>query len=217
MIRRTTTARWSVPMTYVNCPNCGQKALGVATRCPQCGLPFESQFSQNLRSTPQPRRNLLGFLIAGAVIAALVIQEVWRRLPPAPSTPLPAMVVDTAPLQQPKSQATPQPRPEPQPPAQKESPPPTPVRTPTVTPAPSSAPAVVPAEAPATKRRYANTWVNVRSGPSNSAAVVQILRPGDMVLVDTLAQGWCRVVAAQRILGYVDSHFLATAPPPVQP
>ena len=202
-------------MPYVNCPNCGQKALRVATRCPQCGLPFESQFSQNLRLTPKPRRSLLGFLLAGAVIAALVAQEVWRRLPAPPSTPLPAVVVDTTPLTLPRSQPKPEPRPQPKPPppAPKESPPPTPVSPPTTAPAPATAPAVL----PGTQRRYANDWVNVRAERSNRAAVVQILRPHQMVLVDTLAQGWYRVVADQKGLGYVDSHFLSATPPPTPP
>ncbi len=202
-------------MPYVNCPNCGQKALRVATRCPQCGLAFESQFSQNLRLTPKPRRSLLGFLIAGAVIAALVFQEVWRRVPTAPSTPLPAVVVDTTPLPTPQNHPQPELKPQPQAQARapKASPPPAPVSPP----AAAAAPVTVPAGLPATQRRYANDWVNVRAERSSKAPVVQILRPGEMVLVDTLAQGWYRVVADQKILGHVDAHFLSATPPPAQP
>jgi len=204
-------------MPYINCPNCGQKALGVATRCPQCGLPFESQFSQNLRSTPSIRRNLLGFLLAGAVIAALVIQEVWRRLPAAPSTKLPALVVDTTPLPLPKKQTRPgaeaKPQAQTQAQAPKESPPPAAVSPPTTVPAPGTVPSIP----TSTQRRYANDWVNVRAEHSSRAPVVQILRPGQMVLVDTLEQGWYRVVADQKVLGYVDSHFLTATPPPAQP
>lgn len=198
-------------MPYVNCPNCGQKALGVATRCPQCGLPFESQFSQNLELAPKPRRSLLGFLVAGVVIAALIIQEVWRRLPAAPSTPLPPVAVDTSPL----PLAQPKPRPEPQAPPQGQSAAPAPARV--SPPAPAPVPVTPPVNVQSAEERYANDWVNVRAERSSKAPVVQILRPGAMVLVDTLVQGWYRVVADQQVVGYVDSHFLQANPPAAQP
>jgi uncharacterized protein YgiM (DUF1202 family) len=66
----------------------------------------------------------------------------------------------------------------------------------------------------APQRRYASTWTNVRARRSNTAPVVRILRPGEVVLVDSLEEGWYQVVIDRQALGYVDQRYLATAPPP---
>jgi len=60
--------------------------------------------------------------------------------------------------------------------------------------------------------RYASTWVNIRAGRSPRAPVLRILRPGDLVQVDSLQEGWYRVVSQQRPLGYVDRRFLSSSP-----
>jgi len=70
---------------------------------------------------------------------------------------------------------------------------------------------------PFTTRRYANTWVNVRAHRSSTAPVVQVLRPGEMVLVDSPKERWNRVLVDSRALGYVDERFLRTSPAPVRP
>jgi hypothetical protein len=44
--------------------------------------------------------------------------------------------------------------------------------------------------------------------------VVRILKPADAVTVDSLTQGWFRVVADGQTLGYVDRNFVAPAPAP---
>ena len=63
------------------------------------------------------------------------------------------------------------------------------------------------------ERRWAKTWVNVRAGRSGSSEAVIVLNPGEPVGVDSLGQGWYRVLVDGVPLGYVDRTFLAPAPP----
>ncbi len=207
-------------MAYTVCPNCGQNALRVATRCPRCGLAFESQFFSQSAPRPRRRRLSLGMLLAGAVVAVLGANALWQRfgVPPAPAVP--AMKPATLPP------ARPQPEP------QRESvtsvteslvtPPPEAPRVPA--PAESRAPVAetpVPPAAPVslagTRARYASTWLNVRSDRRNSASILRVLRPGEAVRVDSLSQGWYRVVADGEPAGWVDRRLLDSLPPSPQP
>lgn len=218
-------------MPYVNCPNCGQKALTVASRCPQCGLPFENQFSQHQESGAGAPRSKRALFIAGAAVAILVMEAVLGGRGTAPPTKLPSTAVEQT---APRKPAPPQKRPAPAadsvravatPPAHPQAAPAPPVRQEVVPPAPASesppapaaAPAPVastaPAAPPGARRLYANIWVNVRSQRSNASAVIQILRPGQAALVDTLIEGWYRVVGGDKGVGYVDKHFLQASPP----
>jgi uncharacterized protein YgiM (DUF1202 family) len=61
-------------------------------------------------------------------------------------------------------------------------------------------------------QRIAQVWANVRAERSNTAAIVRVLNPGEVVAVDSLQQGWYRVVTDQGV-GYVDQHYLDTLPP----
>jgi hypothetical protein len=63
-----------------------------------------------------------------------------------------------------------------------------------------------------TEPRFASTWVNVRADRSGRAPVVQILEPGDTVLVDSLRRGWYRAVSDGQTLGYVDRSLVRAAP-----
>jgi SH3-like domain-containing protein len=65
----------------------------------------------------------------------------------------------------------------------------------------------------AAQRRYASTWTNVRADRSNTAPVIRILRPGEVVQVDSLKQGWYRLVTDEQATGYVDQRYLDTLPP----
>jgi hypothetical protein len=65
--------------------------------------------------------------------------------------------------------------------------------------------------------RYATTWVNVRAGRSLHAAVVRVLKPGEVVLVDSLRMGWYRVLADGRTLGYAARTHLDAIPPRASP
>ncbi|MDX2122055.1 MAG: SH3 domain-containing protein [Gemmatimonadota bacterium] len=212
-------------MSYVNCPDCNQKALSVATRCPRCGLAFEGRFA----GPPVRRRRpivpilLLTGGLAGILVAVnLLVREAGQApalrarvaTPPAvsegmvpPPRPEPARVpaavtpaVESVPAAPPR-QTEPEPRPV------------------VVAPPPAARPAAEPqvALAVAGESRYANTWVNVRAGRSPSAPVLRTLEPGELVAVDTPQRGWYRVVNGGQETGYVDGRFLDTAPPPDSP
>jgi uncharacterized protein YgiM (DUF1202 family) len=66
-------------------------------------------------------------------------------------------------------------------------------------------------------RRYATTWINVRATRRNSSPVLRVLRPGEAVQVDSLAQGWYRVVSVGGEPGYVDRRLLDSAPGTASP
>lgn len=208
-------------MPYNECPNCGQKSLNVATRCPRCGLPFEAHFIRHQASAPKPSRVPRTVLIIGAVVAIVVTGVVQQRNAAVRPVRLPVTVIDSAP---PVRLPSPQPRESvaavadsahaaaPASAAPAES---LPHAVTDAAPAASSAPAPVaePIGGDAAKRRYAGTWINVRAARSNHAPVIRILRPGEMVLVDSLEKGWYRVVNDREAPGYVDRRLLATTPP----
>ncbi len=58
------------------------------------------------------------------------------------------------------------------------------------------------------QHRSASTWVNVRADPSTESPVLGILQPGEVVEVDSLAQGWYRVQSDRLPAGYVDRRLL---------
>ena len=186
-------------MSYIQCPHCGQRALSVATRCPHCGRPFESRLWQYPAARSRRRRIPVGLIITGALIAVVVVSFVQREPRVTVSTPSarPSVIaVDSAPP----------PRTKPRSASVGATADSGTVRTPT--PAP---PDFGPAE-----RRYASTWVNLRSRRSSTAPVVRILEPGETVMVDSLRQGWYRAVAYVQTLGYVDRSLVGPArkPPP---
>ena len=214
-------------MSYVNCPDCNQKALSVATRCPRCGLAFEGRFAGPPVRRPRPIVPIL--LLTGGLAGVLVaVNLVVRETGTAPKAGAPVAKAPVVKAPAVSEGMVPPPRPEParQPAVAAESVPAAPPRRieaepqpSVVAPPPAARPAVVPSVALAVTResRYANTWVNVRAGRSPSAPVLRTLEPGELVAVDTPQQGWYRVVNGGREPGYVDGRFLDTAPPPDSP
>lgn len=211
-------------MPYYVCPNCGQKALDVATRCPRCGLPIETQFIQHQAPEPKASRVRLALLIVGAVVVVALAGRLEKEHPAPPTVVLPAAAVESAP-------PSPVAFPVDSPPAAVDTalaaavtaaPAESLTRTVDTAPAAVSAPVATPAPAPppvpvvpkGAVRRYAATWINVRSERGNSAPVIRILHPGDPVLVDSLVRGWYRVIASGEAVGYLDRRFLDTLPPP---
>ncbi len=89
------------------------------------------------------------------------------------------------------------------------------VRQPDISPVASadSPPSAAPSPSGGPIQRYARTWVNVRAGRSGGTALVRTLRPGEAVLVDSLDQGWYRIVVDGRTDGYVDQAYLDEAAP----
>ena len=180
-------------MTDIECPQCGHRALSVATRCPRCGHEFASDLLRPLPPIPNRAwlRPTLAVAGAAAVVVALALlargsggggasAPTPENAPPAPvATPS----VDTAP--------------------------PAPVAVaPTV-----PLPAAVPAPSGRAGRRYATNWVNVREYRGMGGPSVLVLKPGDSVLVDSLRRGWYRVVDGGRTVGYAHRRFLAAARP----
>lgn len=214
-------------MSYINCPDCNQKALSVATRCPRCGLAFEGRFAGPPVKRPRPIVPIL--LLTGGLAGVLVaVNLVVRETGTAPMVGAPAAKVPVVKTPAVSEGMVPPPRPEAarQPAAAAESVPAAATRRPepepqpvVVEPPPVARPAAEPrvALAVAGESRYANTWVNVRAGRSPSAPVLRTLEPGELVAVDTPQQGWYRVVNGGREPGYVDGRFLDTTPPPDLP
>lgn len=174
--------------TYMECPQCGRKALSVATRCPHCGVAFPSKPLR--RSAPGYRLDRLrpvlavgGVLLLGAILLAVVVPRLGSKAAaPAPGTP--------------SGEASP-----------------TRAATPAgAMPADSTVEGVAPASPLA--RRFARTWVNVRGARARAAPAVRVLNPGDAVQVDSLSGGWYRVLIDGRAAGYVHRSNLDPVPPP---
>jgi len=163
----------------------------------------------------------VGLLIAGALVTVMVVIAVRRDLQVAVETSAArpsAIAVDSAPQPSPAVAAA-QPA-ESMPPIDSVSPvdsTPAAADVPRAEPAPSPTSARTPPADESLERRYASTWVNVRAGRSGSAPVVRVLNPGDSLVVDSLRQGWYRVVADGQTLGYVDRSLVGTAPDSVSP
>jgi Oxygen-sensitive ribonucleoside-triphosphate reductase len=67
-------------MPYIECPECGQRALSVATRCPRCGHNYPQQ--PIWQQAPGPGLNGLRPLLpmAGVLVAAVIIVVLIGRL-----------------------------------------------------------------------------------------------------------------------------------------
>lgn len=207
-------------MTYTVCPNCGQKALTVATRCPHCGVPFEAQFFRHSATVPKRKRIPRGLILAGAAVTVLGVNAVRLLITNTPDPTPAARPVVPAPLAEPAPQprdASPLPAadslgaaPTPSPEFQGDSLPLSPDgASSSVSSAPEAGDTV---GTRAGQRRYASTWLNVRAGRSGTAPVLRILYPGEAVQVDSPQQGWYRIVSGQEPPGYVDRSLLDSLP-----
>jgi len=185
-------------MAYIACPECGQRALSVATRCPRCGHAFPAHPVWDPGARPK-HLSLWPVLVAacGLVAVAAVVVAVRHRAAPRSVTEAPPVVapVDTA------ASITVQPGPETSASTADSAPPVAP-------PSPAS-----PAPAGPQEQRWARTWVNIRRGRGSRAPLVRVLSPGEAILVDSLKQGWYRVLVDGRTVGYVDRLYLDAVPP----
>jgi ribosomal protein L37E len=166
----------AVTMTYMECPQCGRKALSVATRCPHCGVAFPSQplrrsASGHRLDRLRPLFAVGAVLVLGTVLLAVIMPRLESK-PAAPARVTPS--VDTTP-----ALATP----------------------PAAAPADSTAEGAAPAPPGPLVKRFARTWVNVRSARGRVAPAVRVLNPGDAVQVDSLSRGWYRVLIDGRAAG----------------
>ncbi len=198
----------AITTTYMQCPQCGRKALSVATRCPHCGVAFPSRPLQ--RSAPGDRRALLrpvlavsGVLVLGALLAVVLPRLASKAAIPARG----ALPRETSPiLSEPGGATSADAAVEGVRSGGDAAPQATALR------AVATAP-VGPAAAGPPTRRVARTWVNVRGGRSRGAPVVLVLNPGDTVQVDSLSRGWYRVLIDGRAAGYVYRSNLDPVPP----
>lgn len=209
------------------CPSCGKSALPVATRCPGCGCAFELRYDRPAVDASPSRKGLFtaGALAILALLGANGLRQ-WGAADrsethlagmaaPPRTAPAPEPVV----VSQPDSSGT-----------RAERTATAPVATVAVA-APAPLPAkpaavaapVIRTPAPAATRtervsnqgiaRYASTWINVRSARSSQAPVVRVLKPGEAVQVDSLAEGWYQVVTADAVQGYADRRLLSDEVP----
>ena len=197
----------AITMTYMECPQCGRKALSVATRCPHCGVAFPSRPLQ--RSAPGYQLDRLwpvlavgGVLVMGAVLLTVVLPRLESKAAapaqgassgetgPTLATPPGAVPADSVVERDPSDAVAPV-----QPPA-------------------ASSASVTPTPPGPLTRRFARTWVNVRGSRGRAAPAVRVLDPGEAVLVDSLSRGWYRVLIDGRAAGYVHRSNLDPASPP---
>jgi len=210
-------------MSSLTCTNCGQKAPDTATRCQHCGRAFGRAPERPEDSGSRRSSIPVAVLLAGAALIILAAYQLWPRFNVAPSAAppeTPTVAAPPPPSPAPKeSRAAPVESVRPVPPspsqAPRESRPPVadtagPV-APTALPEPVTPPQPVTIDA--AHQRIAQVWANLRAERSTTAPILQVLHPGEVVAVDSLQQGWYRVVTDQQAVGYVAQQYLDTLPP----
>lgn len=65
-------------MSYIECSQCGQRALSIATRCPRCGHEFSPHSLQRRAAKPARRQVAPVLRIAGVLVAVVVLVVVVR-------------------------------------------------------------------------------------------------------------------------------------------
>jgi hypothetical protein len=207
-------------MPEIECPQCGHRALSVATRCPRCGHEFPPNLIQPLPSTADRHWVRWSVMAVAALALILAIGRYGRYESATNKPPRPAAaaveVADTTSRDTARRDSLPQKPPPSRPPPQ---PPPAPERA--AAQPQQRSPQPPPAVAPVTQQtvptgnqeqRYATVFVNVRRSPSAGSTTVAVLNPGDAVLVDSLRRGWYRIIRDGRVLGYADRRYLSTTP-----
>jgi len=219
-------------MTLINCPQCNQKVLSVASVCPKCGFSFSEQRKKDAHST-----------------RAKLCKNCHREI--APNAPLCPHCGEMSPVKQPAKWILPVgvvivlavavsmiplvggeapddsvelASPEEQPPPKVETATPTPpspvqpdstvITQPTVQ--PEAAPAQVEA-AVTTLTRWTAKWVNVRADRNPDAEILRVLTPGQRVEVADLAHGWWAVYLQGEMIGFVANSLILDQPPGSEP
>ncbi len=222
-------------MAYIDCPECGQRALSVATRCPRCSHSFIQDRALDPEDTPEPKRHPVALAVGAVLVLALVsvmLRESGSRsgtptgnlaMDPPPADSAIVIVPDSVDLAgrevadsgevdsvvQARSDSvllvTAQ--------ALVAAPPPTAVEE--IAPSRPAAAVTAALATPggALRQRWSSTWVNVRAERSGGSPSVTVLNPGQAVQVDSLSRGWYRVWLDGSPIGFVDRSFLDSIAP----
>ena len=188
-------------MSYIECPECGHKALSAATRCPRCGHAFPARPLQRAdagRRRDWPSALLAATIVIGAIVVVATLRRPADRQPGARVSAIPAGLPGPA-----RSSGSDTAR--------------VPPRGPALAPDDTGMAAPLVGRAGGLVTRYARTWANVRDGRARETISVGVLSPGEQVLVDSLRSGWYRVLADGQTLGYVHRSNLEAVPPSPRP
>jgi hypothetical protein len=170
--------------SYRKCPECGKRALTIATRCPGCYRELPPPEAPEAGPAPALRR----FLSPTVAAAALATAAVWALATIAQIGHSPAGQSSSAAVGDSASHLT------------------------AVAYAAAASPSIQPSAAPAHSAQIlvARTWTNVRKARSRSAELEAVLLPGDTVLADSLGAGWYRVALYGEVLGYAHRSTLTS-------
>jgi hypothetical protein len=220
-------------VTYIRCPQCGAKALNVATMCPKCRVPLTQNPMQAGPHGLHPCAHCAKLIDRDADICPFCGYHVRRARARRRILAIAAVVVvvlgggtfglvraggvaglgdwiarmtATDPIVPTIPQA---------PLAEREQPVfamPEPDLTPVAEPARAAptAPVVV----PPLVVRYATGWANIRASRGTDSTAIGVLRPGDTVRVATPIGGWWAVWRDGVRVGFVAADLLRTTPIP---
>lgn len=212
----TPTGQRIESMSHLTCTNCGQRSPDSATRCRHCGRAF-GRPPQGPEDSGSRRIFSAAVFVAGAALIILAAYKLWPRFRGAPSAAPPETTTVAAPA--PPSPTSKESRAAPVESVRAVAPspsrPPVESRPPvadTARPVPPPPAPSVPVSIDPARQRYAQVWANLRAERSASATVIRVLHPGEVVGVDSLQEGWYRVVTDSGV-GYVDQQYLDTLPP----
>jgi uncharacterized protein YgiM (DUF1202 family) len=213
-------------MSYLTCTNCLQKSPETATRCQKCGRAFGRPPDRPADSASRRSSTSVMALLAGAALIVLAAYELWPRARVAPKEATP----DTTTVAVPPPPSARDPREAKAAPAESVRAVPQSTSRPPVESHPvvaadtagavadtarpvAPSPALEPVTIDPAHQRYARVWANLRAERSSTASILEVLHPGQVVAVDSLQQGWYRVITDQQAVGYVDQQYLDTLPP----
>ena len=165
--------------SYRQCPECGKRALSIATRCPGCGRELPNPAVPKGGPDLDLRRFLTPGVVAGVLATAAVVAATGLGRAGRPPEQQSSVMADSIPGYSEGAYAMGAT-------AQLDT----------------ASAAGLPAESVG-ELLVAPTWTHVRKSRSKRADLEAVLMPGDTVLADSLERGWYRVALEGEVLGYV--------------
>ena len=173
--------------SYRQCPECGKRALSIATRCPGCGCELPAPVAPPDSRALELRDLLTPQRIAAALTVVAVLAAATLGRTSQPREDHAALVTaDFIPVVSKAASSTA-----------------------AIAPPDTARVAAAPAESTG-ELLVARTWSNVRKLRSARAPLEFVLTPGDTVLADSLEGGWYRVALEGDVLGYARRSTLVT-------